>query len=147
MWRFAGVDPSMKWEKGQKRPYNASLKQVAWKIGESFSRQRHREGFYTTKLNERKEYEEAQNAKGAYAERAKEIMDRKGYKKDTGAWKHLEEGHLPPSMIESRIRRWTAKLFLSHLWQTWRQIEGLPVPNPFPVEHLGHVHTIDPPKG
>lgn len=37
IWRFCGLDPTLKWEKGQKRPYNASLKTlVAFKAGESF---------------------------------------------------------------------------------------------------------------
>src|SRR5262245_9040916 len=36
IWRYAGLDPTVKWEKGQKRPWNASLKTLCWKIGESF---------------------------------------------------------------------------------------------------------------
>src|SRR5262245_51121976 len=33
IWRYAGLDPTVKWEKGQKRPWNASLKTLCWKIG------------------------------------------------------------------------------------------------------------------
>ncbi len=40
VWRFAGLDPTMEWKKGQVRPYNAKLKVLSWKIGESFSRLR-----------------------------------------------------------------------------------------------------------
>lgn len=36
IWRFAGLDPTVRWEKGQKRPWNAGLKVIQWKIGESF---------------------------------------------------------------------------------------------------------------
>lgn len=36
IWRFAGLDPTQSWEKGQKRPWNADLKMLCWKIGESF---------------------------------------------------------------------------------------------------------------
>src|SRR5574337_629217 len=36
IWRFAGLDPTTKWEKGQKRPFNAKLKTLCWKIGQSF---------------------------------------------------------------------------------------------------------------
>lgn len=36
IWRYAGFDPTVTWEKGQKRPWNASLKVVCWKAGESF---------------------------------------------------------------------------------------------------------------
>ena len=36
IWRFAGLDPTATWNKGEKRPWNASLKTLCWKIGESF---------------------------------------------------------------------------------------------------------------
>lgn len=36
IWRFAGLDPSVQWGKGEKRPWNAALKVVCWKAGESF---------------------------------------------------------------------------------------------------------------
>ena len=36
IWRFAGLDPTLKWEKGQKRPFNAQLKVLCWKAGQSF---------------------------------------------------------------------------------------------------------------
>ena len=36
IWRFAGLDPTTKWEKGQKRPFNAELKTLCWKLGQSF---------------------------------------------------------------------------------------------------------------
>ena len=37
-WSFAGLNPNMKWEKGQKRPYNAELKQITYHLGECFKR-------------------------------------------------------------------------------------------------------------
>lgn len=36
IWRFAGLDPTVKWERGKKRPWNADLKVLCWKAGESF---------------------------------------------------------------------------------------------------------------
>ena len=35
-WSYAGMDPRSTWEKGQKRPWNAQLKVLCWKLGESF---------------------------------------------------------------------------------------------------------------
>jgi hypothetical protein len=35
IWAYAGLDPTRKWGKGQKRPWNARLKVLCWKIGES----------------------------------------------------------------------------------------------------------------
>ena len=34
IWRYAGLDPTLEWKKGQKRPFNASLKTLCWKLGE-----------------------------------------------------------------------------------------------------------------
>jgi hypothetical protein len=34
--------------------------------------------------------------------------------------------------------RITEKLFLSHLWQVWREAIGLPTPDPWVMEHGGH---------
>lgn len=39
--------------------------------------------------------------------------------------------------------RKTAKLFLSHLWERWRQLEGLPIRPPYILEH-GHTTYLDP---
>lgn len=36
IWRFAGMDPTVKWDKGEKRPWNAGLKVLLYKLGESF---------------------------------------------------------------------------------------------------------------
>lgn len=38
----------------------------------------------------------------------------------------------------------TAKIFLSHLWQVWRQIENLPQRELFAIEKLGHSHKLKP---
>jgi len=36
------------------------------------------------------------------------------------------------------------KMFLSHLWATWRTVEGLPVRNLYVIEHLGHQYYSSP---
>lgn len=38
LWRFAGVDPSSTWRKGERRPHCAILKTLTWQIGESFKK-------------------------------------------------------------------------------------------------------------
>jgi hypothetical protein len=40
--------------------------------------------------------------------------------------------------------RKTRKLFLSHLWTTWRTLEGLPVTAPYAMGPLGHQHYRGP---
>lgn len=37
-WRLAGLDPTVKWEAGKKRPWNADLKQICWHAGQCFKR-------------------------------------------------------------------------------------------------------------
>lgn len=36
IWSYAGLNPDMEWKKGEKRPFNATLKTLCWKLGESF---------------------------------------------------------------------------------------------------------------
>jgi len=44
-------------------------------------------------------------------------------------------------------RRKMVKIFLSHLWVTWRKMEGLPVTKPYAFSVLGHSDYIEPPEG
>ena len=58
IWRFAGLDPTVKWGKGQKRPWNADLKVLCWKIGDSFVKFSGRDDcFYGQIYKQRKIYE------------------------------------------------------------------------------------------
>jgi hypothetical protein len=46
--------------------------------------------------------------------------------------------------VELATRRKVAKLFLSHLWLAWREIEGLPLRDPFVQSQLGHTSVPSP---
>lgn len=142
VWRFAGLDPTSKWEKGTKRPWNADLKKVCWLIGESFIKVHNREdAVYGVIYKERKALEVARNEAGDFAETAARILkERKVVDKKLKA--RLEEGRLSDGHINSRARRYAVKMFLSHFWQVWREIEGLPTVSPYPVAHMGHAHVI-----
>lgn len=62
IWRFAGLDPTAEWKKGQKRPYNAKLKVLCWKIGDSFVKvSGNDEALYGKIYRQRKEYEVARD--------------------------------------------------------------------------------------
>ena len=50
----------------------------------------------------------------------------------------LTHGHL-----NQQVRRKVTKLFLSHLWETWRGLEGLPTRKAYILEH-GHTDYIPP---
>ena len=53
---------------------------------------------------------------------------------------------LPPRHAHNRAFRHMIKLFLSHFWQTWREAEGLPAPEPYAFAILKHPsgHLISP---
>ncbi len=52
---------------------------------------------------------------------------------------------LPPAHIDSRASRYAVKLFLSHLHDVmYKRVLGKNPPFPYPVAHMGHVHTIAP---
>lgn len=87
-WRFAGLDPTQKWEKAQKRPWNAKLKVLTWKLGESFIKVQNNESdFYGKLFAKRKLYDVARNDDGQLADQAAAIMAAKKIGKDTDAYK------------------------------------------------------------
>lgn len=146
IWRFGGYDPTMIWEKGQRRPWNADLKVLFWKIGQSFMKGSGNENcMYGNLYKVRKDYEIARNESGANAETAAVWLPRVG--KETQAYGHYKSGKLPPSQIDARARRWAVKLFIAH----WHEVAyeyhfRKPAPNPYPIVHLGHVHKIEVPN-
>jgi hypothetical protein len=142
IWRYAGLDPTSKWEKGCKRPWNAQLKTLCWKIGQSFMKLSNDDDCLYGKLyRQRKEYEQARNGTEAVAAAVAVGLARVG--KTTDAHKHLSEGKLPPAQIDARARRWAVKMFLSHLHAAWyQQHYGVPAPKPFAIAILGHAHEV-----
>ncbi len=133
---YAGLDPTRKWEKGKKRPWNARLKTlIVFKAGESFVKtQNHEDGFYGKLFRIKRDELEEQNQKGMFAETAAEILRTRNFKKsrpmdeediemsseeEEKEWKSAAEwyteGKLPPAHLHARARRFTAKIFLSHV--------------------------------
>lgn len=147
IWRYAGLDPTMEWNKGEKRPWNASLKTLCWKIGESFVKVSGKEdAFYGQLYKERKELETQRNEAGDFKEQAEAKLAKHKIGKTTDAYKAYSVGKLPPAHIHARAKRYTVKMFISHLHEVWRKKEGLEVPKPFAIAHLDHVHKIEPPQ-
>lgn len=138
-WAFAGLDPTRKWEKGQKRPYNADLKQLGYHFGECAKRVSNNPDSYYGKLYRARKAElVASNAAGKNAERAKTFVTRSADVK-----KVLAEGRLPDGNIDRQACNWVFKIFLSHLHAVmyWDHYGKAP-PRPFAIQHLGHVHEI-----
>jgi hypothetical protein len=145
IYRFAGVDPTVTWGKGQKRPWNASLKTLQWKIGHSFMMFHNADECYYGKLYEkRKKYEINRNETEGNKERAAKLISK--YDPKTEAYKHLKSGKLSPAHIDAQARRWISKIFISHVHEIWYELEfGKKPPACFAIAHLGHIHYIPPP--
>lgn len=147
IWRFAGLDPTLEWGKGQKRPWNASLKVLAYKIGESFVKvQNHPRDIYGQVYAKRKVEERERNEAGLYADQAAAKMAKFKISKDTEAYRWYSDGKLPPAHIHARARRVAVKLFLAHFWEEWYvRHYGKEPPLPYAIAFLGHAHKIERP--
>jgi hypothetical protein len=145
IWRFAGLDPTSKWLPKTKRPWNAGLKTLCWKLGESFVKvMNHEDDQYGKIYISRKAFESAKNEAGEYAEQAKVILATKKIDKATDAYKAYSQGKLPPGHLHSRAKRYAVKIFLSHLHEYWyKQHFKKDPPAPFAIAILGHAHKID----
>ena len=150
IWSFAGLDPQVEWKKGEKRPWNARLKTLcAFKIGESFVKNKNREGcLYGQIYDHRKEFEARRNADGYNKEAAKLVLEKKRIGKTTQAYGYYSKGLLPPAHIHARARRYAVKMFLSHLQMVWYKLHyGREAPYPYPIRelsHEGHRHLLLP---
>lgn len=146
VWRFAGLDPSLEWKKGEKRPYNAELKQLTWHTGQCFMKQSNDpDCFYGRLYRERKAFEIERNEAGGNAERAKT------FKVSPGATKAVKDklasGKMPDFNIDARARRYAVKIFLSHLHFIWHFSEFKTLaPTPHAIQFGGHAHEIYPPN-
>lgn len=146
IWSFAGLNPDAVWEKGQKRPFNARLKVLCWKMGESFVKvSGYDDDVYGHLYQKRKAYEQIKNEAGDYAEQAEKGAQR--VRKDTEAYKFYSKGILSPGHIHARSKRWAVKIFLSHWFQVayYEKTEEL-APKPFAISILGHADEIKVPN-
>lgn len=142
IWRFAGLDPTVKWETKTKRPWNAALKVLCWKIGESFVKvSNNAKDVYGHVYAERKAQEAERNEAGQFAEQAAAALSGKRYGADTVARKWYEQGKLPPAHIHARAKRYTVKLFLASYHEVVYYCEyGTMPPKPYILTQPGHVH-------
>ena len=123
-------------------PYNAQLKTLCWKLGDCFVKVSNKpEARYGKFYQVRKAFEFERNERGVNRELALTLAEKVG--KSTEAYKHNMEGKLSPGHIDARARRWAVKLFLAHWFEEGcRLVRGHEPPNPYPIQHLGHIHWV-----
>src|SRR6516162_248843 len=139
-WTFAGLNPNKRsWGKGEKRPYNAQLKQICWHLGNSFQKTcNHKESVYGPLYKIRKERLVEDNEELKFSERAKIFVT-----KSADVRNMLATGRLPLGNLDQQARNYAAKILLSHLHAVmyWNYYNRIP-PRPFAIAILGHAHEI-----
>lgn len=148
IWSFAGLNPTVQWKKGEKRPWNADLKVLCWKLGDSFVKVSGRDdAFYGLIYRERKVREVERNDLGLFADQAARSLETKKIS-DKELKATYEAGRLPAGRLDLRARRYAVKLFLSHLHHVmYEDHYGEAPPKPYILtEAGGHAHFIAPPN-
>ena len=103
IYSFAGLDPSKKWNKGEKRPWNTQLKTICWKIGDSFVKLSKRpDAYYGQYYAKAKAEYWRRNLAGEYIEQATAAMATKKYGKSTEQY-HWYSGHCKPDVIREQL--------------------------------------------
>lgn len=143
IWSYAGLNPEQKWEKGEKRPWNAELKKLCYKIGDSFVKFHNREQCVYGHLYAKEKARRIDlNESGAYEELARKTLAEKNFS-DSDTKKVYQAGKLPPGRIDSQARRYAVKIFLSHWFEVaYFAHNGTLPPKPWVLEHGGHAHYI-----
>ena len=135
IWNFAGLNPGVKWEKGQKRPWNADLKTLCWKLGESFVKvSGNPKSFYGHLYVERKKQEQARNVNLELADQAAQKLKDFRIGKDTMAWAFYA-GCLPVEVFDGLGE-------LTQAQQTARVKKMREEPGTYPgLLPPGHIHS------
>ncbi len=134
-WRFAGMDPSMKWEKKTKRPFNADLKKLLFLLGESFVKVKsNKNDVYGRLYEQRKEILWQNNLSGDYKDAALNELKNKKYSKDTNAFKWYS-GLINPEWARSRWESESKPKFPVTLPKKSMEGTGLPMLPP------AHIHA------
>jgi len=160
LWKFAGYhvvdEHAPKPEKGVKLEYNAQLRVMVWRLVGSLLKAKGK--FYDYYLHEKEAISARCKQDGilimptpagkvcvACAKVAAVVTAK--YCPDCGG--KLDTKSEPPGVmyaghLHARAIRKTAKMFLSMLWVTWREAEGLPTRPPYVIDRLKHTKLYVP---
>jgi hypothetical protein len=131
LWAYAGQHvvngEAPKRKRGEKANWNASLRVLVWKIGQSFVKVG--DGYRALYLAEKARLRKLHPELAPY--------DPPRKRRDGGPLLRFTDGHVA-AMAERKAR----KLFLSHYWDVARRIKGLPVREPYVLEQMGHTTRV-----
>lgn len=134
-------------EKGlAKIPYNAELKTLLWKLGESFVKVSNKPAsLYGTIYKQKKASEIEKNEKLEFADQAAKKLETTKIGKKTLAYQSYSVGKLPDAHIHSRATRFAVKIFISHLFEEMYRVEyNSEPPRIYPHVYLEHNDYIEP---
>lgn len=160
LWKYAGLTPQSKRQEGEKLGFNITLKTMLYRLMKyGFLMQASKSKYYERYAlykDWKRQMLEAQGIRvrpvptGRYCfncNEDKNVPSSTHFCPQCGkelAKKQEPEGVIWQGHLDSMARRWTLKLFLSHFWLVYRQTLGLPLRQPYAVEHAGHCTVIDP---
>jgi len=140
LWKFSGF--GVKYGKaprrekgGGKLEYNSHLRSMCWRLANSLMRAKG--CFYDYYVAQKDRYAESYQARGIKIIPAAKLPKKDG--KQYEPEDMISEGHVHNQALRKMI-----KLFLSCLWLTWREAEGLPISKPYAIDQLKHESFIDP---
>lgn len=133
-WGLHVVDgQAAKRKRGTTIDWNPRLRTLAWKIGKQFVLQGE---YYRNSYDEYKAKISNERLPLGKCAKYQQCLEKLKKRKKPAC-----KGH-----IDAMARRYAVKLFLSHLWAKWRELEGLPVSDPYVIDKLGHNTKTEPPS-
>ena len=125
-----------------RRPWNAQLKVIMWKLGESFKKTSgHEKGYYGHLYKAKKAEYVGMSETGLYKQKAEDSLKKKNFSKTTEAYKAYAQGKYPAGRMDLMAMRYAVKQYLSDLHSVWYKHEfGIDPPKPYPIARLGHAH-------
>lgn len=118
-------------KRGENINWNPKMRTLAWKIGKQFVMQGERYRMYYDREKMRLSAIRLPIGVCHLYEECKAKLKKRS--------KPACKGH-----IDAMAKRKSVKIFLSHLWETWRKMEGLPTPEPYAIAKLGHTTKEEP---
>ena len=153
--KFAGLVPGLRKVAGKKLEYNDELKMMLWRLGGSFLKSRNK---YAQFYDRYKQYlldsfkgkgiKVVPTPLGRYCKVCDKEVNMKAALhcpicNEKLSLKQEPEGVIFEGHVHLMAQRRMMQLFLNHLWVVWREAEGLPLREPYPMEH-GHSGLITP---
>lgn len=128
-WAYAGLNPNMVWEKGQKRPFSMMARDLYFLATDCFVKisKNPKDTLYGGLFRKYRAHVEAKSKNGGYKHLAEEALAKKNIK-DAELRAIYEAGEIPAGRQYYTAKRMVGKIFLSHMWSVmyWDHYKSQP---------------------